>query len=92
MGSTNVYKLTSADLRAFLNKEAKYYKDVLIEAELAATVQATLWMKMFVKSSMGRLKLIFMEYHWLLRTNGIKFVVTKTPKMPIRHVLSVNWH
>lgn len=30
MGSTNVYKLTSADLRAFLNKEAKYYKDVLI--------------------------------------------------------------
>lgn len=58
------------------------------KAERTATVQASLTMDTSVKSAKGHMKLFFVEYCSLLRTNDIKWVSVKTPKVAVRHVLS----
>lgn len=88
MGCTYIDKLTSADPPSFVDKEAEESKDAVTGAELAATVQVALRMKMSVKFMNRRMKLLFMEYSSLLRTNDIKWGVNKTLEVAIRHVLS----
>lgn len=85
---TDVDMLTSEALRRFLDKETEGSKDVMTEANLTATVQASLRMKMSVKSAKGNMKLLFMKYRSLLRTNGIKLVTKEKPKLAIKHVYS----
>lgn len=85
---TDVDMLTSEALRKLLDKEAEEFKDVVTEKDLVATVQVLLHMKISFKSAKGRMKLLFMEYRSLLRTNGIKWVTEKTLKMAIKDVLS----
>ena len=77
------------DLRTFLEKEAEESPTVITQDELSKIVESTLRMDMSVKSAKGRMKLLFMEYASLLRTNGLKWVTEKTPKVAIKQVLSV---
>lgn len=84
----NVEKLISVDFPSYLDNKAQESKDVVIEADLTIMFQAELRMKMSVKARKGRLKVIIMEYCSLFRTNGIKWVIEKTSKLAIRHVLS----
>lgn len=87
-GCTDVDRLTTEALRTFLDNESQESQSSITEADLAATVQATLKMDMTVKSARVRMKLLFMDYLSLLRTNGLKWVPEKNPKLAIRHVLS----
>lgn len=54
-------QLTSVKLRIQLDKEVQECKDVVTEADLTVIAQAVLWMKSFMKSAKGRMKLLLME-------------------------------
>lgn len=88
VGYTDVNKLTSTDRRNFLEKDIQEVKDVVTESELTATVQAALRIKMSVKSSKGRMKMIYIEDPSLLKTNSINWLTYKTPKVAIKNALS----
>lgn len=88
-GCDNVESLTSNELKRYLESRSQESVSVITEPELAKLVEATLRMDMSVKSATDRMQLLFMEYRSLLRTNGLKWVIERTPKVPIRHVLSV---
>lgn len=85
----DVEDLEDDDLRTFLEKEAEESPTVITQDELSKIVESTLRMDMSVKSAKGRMKLLFKEYTSMLRTNGLKWVTEKTPKVAIKQVLSV---
>ena len=52
-------------------------------------VEKHVHMDMKIGSAAGRMKLIFMNYHSLLRQQGMACVTEKNQKAAVRHVLSI---
>lgn len=88
-GCDDVQSLTDDVLRSFLDKEATESATVITQDKLSKMVESLFKMDMTVKSAKGRMKLLFMEYKSLLRTNGLKWVTEMTPKVAIKQILSV---
>ena len=87
-GVTDVELLTDETLRAHLERKAQQSTTVVTQDDLASLVETQLRMDMKIKSATGRMELLFMDYKSLLRTNGLKWVTTDTPKVAIKHVIS----
>lgn len=84
---TDVESLTDKSLRSYLESESQETSETLTEAELTKMVESDLKMDMSVKSAKSRMKLLFMSYKSMLRTNGLKWVTEDTPKVAVKHVL-----
>ena len=87
-GCNDIQALTDENLRSYLDSESEESTTTVTEADLTKLVESKLRMDMTVTSAHGRMKLLFMDYTSLLRTNGLKWVTTKSPKIAVRHVLS----
>lgn len=75
-------------MRKFLEEESQDCQTVITESNLSRIVEKCLKKDMMAKSATGRMKLLFMEYKFLLRTNGLNLGPAKTPKDSISHFLS----
>lgn len=88
-GCDDVGCVTNDLLTSFFEQEMTESATAVVEEELSMMVQYSLKIDMSVKSPKGKMKLPFLEYKALLRTHGLKLVTEKTPKVAVRHVLSV---
>lgn len=87
-GCKDAKSVTEEILGRFLDKEVEESSTAVTFGDLSKMVRTYVRMKMSVKSTRGRMKLLFMEYRSFLQLNALKWVVTKNPKVPIKQVLS----
>lgn len=75
-------------LRQYLEKEAEDFRETLTLSGLDSIVRKDLKMDMKNKDARSRMKSLLIEYHTLLRRNGLYWLLEDKEKVAVQHVLS----
>ena len=87
-GAETYEDLQDADLRSYLETQARASKQAMTIDKLDRFVKADLRINMRDEDSVSRTRNLFVSYHALLRKHGVSWVMEENPKIAVRHVTS----
>ena len=80
--------VTDEQLRTYLDQESVDSKAALTMTSLDEIVARELRMNMDNRNARSRMQQLFVQYHALLTTHGLTWIVTENQKLAVSHVLS----